>query len=81
MSPGSLNINFSAILPEIILTALALVVLGLDFFLPKQHKPVLGYLSILGLVLLLPVVVLSAGTNASVGHFCHHDFHGLFKKD
>jgi NADH-quinone oxidoreductase subunit N len=67
MSISSLNIDFSAILPEIFLTAVALFVLGLDFFVPKKHKSILGYLSILGLVLLLPIVILSSGTSPSFG--------------
>lgn len=78
MSISSLNINFSAVLPEIFLTAVALVVLCLDLILPKQHKSILGYLSILGLVLLLPIVVLSAGTSASFGGMVIADHFAAF---
>ena len=80
MSIDSLNINFSAILPEIFLTAVALVVLVFDFFLPKQRKAILGYLSIVGLVILLPIVILSAGTRPSFGDMVVADHFAVFFK-
>jgi NADH-quinone oxidoreductase subunit N len=80
MSIDSLNINFSAILPEIFLTAVALVVLIFDFFLPKQRKAILGYLSIAGLVILLPIVILSAGTRPAFGDMVVADHFAVFFK-
>ncbi len=80
MSIDSLNIDFSAILPEIFLTAVALVVLVFDFFLPKQRKAILGYLSIVGLVILLPIVILSAGTRPSFGDMVVADHFAVFFK-
>lgn len=56
MLPDSLNINITAVLPEILLTGLAISVLIFDFFLPKEKKQILGYIGIIGLFALLPVV-------------------------
>ena len=63
----TLNINFSAIMPEMLLTGLALTVLILDFFLRKGNKEILGYLSVAGLLVLLPVVVNSIDSAPSFG--------------
>jgi NADH-quinone oxidoreductase subunit N len=75
-----LNIDFRAILPEIILTAIAIVVLGLDFFLPKKHKSILGYLSVLGLVILVPIVLVNAGSSPSFGDMVIADHFAAFFK-
>jgi len=63
----SLNISFTAIMPEILLTGLALAVLVLDFFLRKKSKFILGYLSVAGLLVLLPVVLVSIDVRPSFG--------------
>lgn len=63
----NLNINLAAVMPEVLLTGLALAVLILDFFLRKENKAVLGYLSILGLLALLPVVFMTHEPAPSFG--------------
>jgi len=63
----SLNISISAVMPEILITGLALVVLVLDFFLSKKFKFILGYLSVAGLLVLLPIVLVSIDTNPTFG--------------
>jgi len=42
--------NFSSIAPEIVVTALALIILLVDLWTPAEIKPKLGYLAALGLV-------------------------------
>ncbi|CAB1069031.1 hypothetical protein JY97_06290 [Alkalispirochaeta odontotermitis] len=63
----ALNISFTSVMPEILLTGLALVVLLLDFFLRKKSKYILGYLSAAGLAALLPIVLVSVDANPSFG--------------
>lgn len=63
----TLNINFNAVMPQILLTGLALTVLVLDFFLRKKNKVILGYLSVAGLLVLLPAVVNSIDSAPSFG--------------
>ncbi|MFQ5736597.1 MAG: NADH-quinone oxidoreductase subunit N [Thermodesulfobacteriota bacterium] len=67
MDLASLNINFVSILPEILTTGLAVLVLVVDFFIGAKNKHVLGYLSIIGLLGILPVAALSAVTEPSFG--------------
>jgi len=62
-----LNISFTSVMPEILLTVLALTVLVLDFFLRKKSKYILGYLSVAGLAALLPIVLVSIDANPSFG--------------
>lgn len=50
----SLNINFTAVLPQILLTGLAILILVLDFFL--HNKQMLGYFSAIGLSIIMPFV-------------------------
>jgi NADH-quinone oxidoreductase subunit N len=80
MSIEKLHIDFGAILPEMMLTAVALAVLVLDLFLPKRHKSLLGGLSVLGLVVLLPVVVVNAGSSPSFGGMVLADHFAAFFK-
>lgn len=80
MSIEKLNIDFWAILPEMMLTAVALVVLVLDFFLPKRHKSILGGLSALGLVILVPIVVVNTGSSPSFGGMVMADHFAAFFK-
>lgn len=54
-----LNINVIAVLPEILLTALAMVILLLDLIFRKGNKDVLAYVSIMGLLIILPVSLLT----------------------
>lgn len=67
MLMSDLNIVFTAIMPEILVTCLALVVLVLDFFLRGRSKLILGYLAMLGLLAILPVAVISVVPEASFG--------------
>ena len=53
MMPAGLNINFYAVMPEILVTALALIVLVLDLFIRKK-KAALGWVSVIGLICILP---------------------------
>jgi NADH-quinone oxidoreductase subunit N len=62
-----MNINFIAVLPEIFLAALAIVVLVLDFFVDEENKSVLGYVSIAGLLVLLPIVCITIDPTPSFG--------------
>ncbi len=51
-----LNINLSAVLPEMLVAGLALIVLVADLFTGRRHKYLLGYLSIIGLLSIMPAV-------------------------
>ncbi|MEE9543677.1 MAG: NADH-quinone oxidoreductase subunit N [Thermodesulfobacteriota bacterium] len=62
-----MNIDFTSVLPEIFLAALGIVVLVLDFFLGKKNKSALGYLSIVGLLVLLPIICKSITPIPSFG--------------
>lgn len=53
-----LNINIVAVLPEILLTVLAIAVLIMDLIFRKGNKDVLAYMSIVGLLIILPVSLL-----------------------
>ncbi|MBI5888178.1 MAG: NADH-quinone oxidoreductase subunit N [Deltaproteobacteria bacterium] len=64
----TLNINLTAILPEILLTALALCVMALDLIMRRgASRLVLGYLSIIGLLIILPVSCVSVIDGAFYG--------------
>ncbi len=63
----NLNINLSSIMPEILTTGLALLVLVVDFFIKRKDKAVLGYISIIGLLAILPVAIMTNETAPSFG--------------
>ena len=63
----NLNIDVTSILPEILLTGLGLLVLVVDFFIRPRDKAFLGYLSIIGLVAILPVAASVHGAAPSFG--------------
>ena len=65
--PEFLNINFMTIMPEIFLTVLALVVLVLDLLLGKGDKSLLGYVTIIGLAALLPIIHATVDPSPSFG--------------
>lgn len=44
-------INFAPIMPEIILSIFAMVLLLVNVFVPSEHKAYLGYLSLIGIVI------------------------------
>ena len=67
MDLSILNISFASIMPEILTTALAAVLLVVDFFLAPRNKSALGYLAIIGLLLILPVAAMTAGTTPTFG--------------
>lgn len=74
----TLNINFNAVLPEMLLTGLALILLVLDFFLPKGNKANLGYLSVVGMLTILPAVVNSIDSVPSFGNTVISDHFSAF---
>lgn len=76
----SINISFSAVMPEIVLTGIAIIVLAADFFLRRQNKHLLGYLSIAGLIILLPVAVSSIDAAPSFGDTVTADAFAAFFK-
>ncbi len=51
------SIDWGAFSPEITICSLALVILFLDLFLPKEKRFVLGYLSLLGILMGLVLVI------------------------
>ncbi|MBI5971183.1 MAG: NADH-quinone oxidoreductase subunit N [Deltaproteobacteria bacterium] len=51
----TLNVNLLSILPMALVAILALSMLVLDFFLKKGDKGAIGYLSIIGLLIVLPI--------------------------
>jgi NADH-quinone oxidoreductase subunit N len=58
-------LNFKAIMPQILLTSTALIVLMLGVFWRHEKKALLGYLSLVGVVLALASILLVAGTSSS----------------
>lgn len=67
MELSSLNINFASVLPQMLTAGLALLVLIVDFFISDRHKAVLGYLSIIGLLIILPIAAHTVWTDSSFG--------------
>ncbi len=63
----SLNINFTAVMPQVLITGLAISVLILDLFLNERNKSILGYVSIIGLLIILPFVRIAVVTKPSFG--------------
>ena len=63
---ASLNISFTSIMPQILLTGLALLVLVLDLFI-RGEKSILGYVSIIGLIVILLVSAKTIETAPSFG--------------
>ena len=63
----TLNIRMVAILPEILLACLAIGVLVVDFFLKPDKQAVLGYISVLGLLIVLPVTAISMSPGTAFG--------------
>lgn len=63
----SLNINLTSILPVALVAVLALIMLVLDFFLKKGAKGAIGYLSIIGLLIVLPIAAGTIETAPSFG--------------
>ena len=51
-------INFAAILPETILSVVAMALLLVNVFVPSEQKAYLGYLSLVGIIVtfFLPVI-------------------------
>ncbi len=70
--------NISSLWPEVILTAIALTILVLDFFVGKENKSILGYLSVLGLIALIPVSIVTVDTNVSFGGMIKADGFAAF---
>jgi NADH-quinone oxidoreductase subunit N len=67
MPLDSLNIDFAAILPQILLAGMAISILVADFFLRNRSKSILGYSSIAGLLFILPFVWMTVDANPSFG--------------
>lgn len=55
-------INLAAIMPEVILSVVAMVLLLVNVFVPSENKGYLGYLSVIGLVITAASVVGGWGT-------------------
>lgn len=49
--------NFLILSPEIALSALAILIIVIDLFLPQRAKPALGYLAVLGLIVPAALVI------------------------
>jgi NADH-quinone oxidoreductase subunit N len=80
MALESLNISFTAVMPEMLLAGLAAIVLVADFFLGHRGKVVLGYLSVAGLVMLLPITAMSVAPAPSFGGSVTADAYAVFFK-
>jgi len=76
--PSALNINFSTIWPEVIITAVAMIILVLDFFVKKENKSILGYLSVLGLIAIIPVAAVTVDQGPSFGGMVKADGFSAF---
>ena len=62
MALPSLQIDIGAILPEILLSSLALAVLVLEFFLRARQRKLLKLVGMTGLVFIVPVAVINTGS-------------------
>ncbi|MBI5343794.1 MAG: NADH-quinone oxidoreductase subunit N [Deltaproteobacteria bacterium] len=62
-----LNINIYSVLPEIALAILAMAMMVVDFFAGREHKTILGTLSVIGLVIILPVAYMTVEAGQSFG--------------
>ncbi len=67
MTLNDLNINLASVLPQLLVTGLALLVLVIDLFLDKKGKAALGYISIAGLLVILPIAFVTVSPEASFG--------------
>ena len=56
------GVNFAAIMPEIILSVIAMALLLVNVFIPSEQKAYLGYLSLAGIVLTFFAIVSGWGT-------------------
>lgn len=75
----SLNINAASVYPMLLLTGLSIAVLILDLFLKKDRNWVLGYLSVIGLLIILPLASSTVETDAAFGGMVLADrFSGFF---
>ena len=64
---ANLNISFASVAPMLYLTGLTLLVLVLDFFVPRRYKSALGYVTVIGLLLVLPSVFMAGNRAPSFG--------------
>ncbi len=62
-----LNINLPAVLPEMLVAGLAIAVLVADLFIGRRNKYLLGYLSIIGLLSIMPTIYTSIFEGAVFG--------------
>jgi len=64
--PAGLSLSdFTALMPEFILTGVALIVLLADAFIPKSRHAVIGWISLAGLVLTAAALVPDVGEHAT----------------
>jgi len=68
LPPGILSTDFTNILPELVLTAGALIVLIADVALPKQHRGALAWVTLLAIGATLWSLLPFTGTQAEVAH-------------
>lgn len=78
MTISDININFASVLPQVLLTGLALSILVLDLFLGKRSKAALGYITIIGLLIILPVAFVTVSPEASFGMMVTADSFSAF---
>ena len=78
MTLNDININFASVLPHVLLTGLALSVLVLDLFLGRRSKAALGYITITGLLIILPIAFVTVSPEASFGMMVTADFFSAF---
>lgn len=75
----SLNINAASVYPMLLLTGLSIAVLVLDLFLKKERNWMLGWLSVIGLLIILPLASSIIETEAAFGGMVLADrFSGFF---
>jgi NADH-quinone oxidoreductase subunit N len=81
MPAGLSPSDFAALMPEFVLTGVALVVLLLDAFVPKARHAMIGWISIAGLLLTAAVLVPYAGEHATAarGMIAVDGFGAFFK--
>lgn len=78
MTLQNLNINFTAILPEIYLTVLAMAVLFMDLLTSGKKSRIIGYVTCAGLLPLFPLAMVSVDEAPAFGGMVISDGFALF---
>ena len=74
----SLNISMGAVLPVVLMSILAVVVLVVDLFLKRENKCALGIVTIIGLIIILPVAAMTIDPAPSYGGMVIADGYAAF---